>query len=69
MSRQGMRVSIEEVIEWAVEALKRNGYTGLDEGMHPEDWAATIIPAIEAVGIGYSEGYRRGLADERKRQS
>ena len=69
MSRAGMRVSIDEVVEWALKALKRSGYNGLDEGMHPEDWAATIVPAIEAIGIGYSEGYRRGLADERKRQS
>lgn len=69
MNREGMRVPINDVVEWAVEALKRTGYKGLDEGMHPEDWAAAIVPAIEAVGIGFSEGYRRGLADERKRQS
>lgn len=68
MNREGMQVSIHELVEWAVEALKRTGFTGLDKGMHPEDWAAAIVPAIEAIGIGFSEGYRRGLADERKSQ-
>lgn len=63
-----MRVELSELMGWAIEALKRTGYKGLDEGMHPEDWAAAIAPAIEAVALGYGEGYRRGLADERKRQ-
>lgn len=63
MSRHGMRVDIHEVVEWATEALKRSGFRGLDEGMHPEDWAAAITPAIEAVAVGYAEGYRRGLHD------
>ena len=63
MSRLGMRVDISEVIKWAVESLERSGYRGLTEGMHPEDWAAAITPAIEAVAIGFAEGYRRGLYD------
>lgn len=67
--KQGMRVPYEEVIEWAMESLRRSGYRGLDEGMHPEDWAAAITPAIEAVALGYGEGYRRGFADGRKRES
>lgn len=58
-----MTVDITDVVEWAVEALKRSGFRGLDEGMHPEDWAAAITPAIEAVAVGYAEGYRRGLID------
>lgn len=65
MSRIGMNVDISEVVEWAVEALKRGGVRGLDEGMHPVDWAAAITPAIEAVAVGYAEGYRRGLHDGR----
>lgn len=64
----GMRVPIDELMRWVLESLKRSGYKGLDGGMHPEDWAAAIIPAIEAVGIGFSEGYHRGRNDERKRQ-
>ena len=66
MSRDGMRVELSELTDWAVEALKRSGYD--TSPMHPEDWAAAITPAIEAVALGYGEGYRRGLADERKRQ-
>lgn len=53
------RVSAEELLAMALEALKRNGlYT---EPMHPEDWAAALCPAIESVAVGYGEGYRRGL--------
>ena len=58
-----MRVEIHEVVEWATESLKRSGFRGLEDGMHPEDWAAAITPAIEAVALGYAEGYRRGLLD------
>jgi len=61
-----MRVELSELTDWAIEALKRSGYD--TSPMHPEDWAAAIAPAIEAVALGYGEGYRRGLADERKRQ-
>lgn len=63
--RKGMRVSHEHVVDLAIEALKRSGYSGLDEGMHPEDWAAALVPAIEAVALGYGEGYRNGLKDGR----
>lgn len=66
MSYEGMRVELSELMSWAVEALKRSGYD--TSPMHPEDWAAAITPAIEAVALGYGEGYRRGKADERKCQ-
>lgn len=69
MNRLGMRVDIHEVVEWATEALKRSGFRGLDEGMHPEDWAAAITPTIEAVAVGYAEGYRRGLQDGRSERT
>lgn len=62
---QGMRISHAEVVGMAVEALKRSGYYGIDQGMHPEDWAAALVPAIEAVAVGYAEGYRYGLTDGR----
>ena len=61
-----MRVELSELTRWAIEALKRSGYD--TSPMHPEDWAAAITPAIEAVALGYGEGDRRGLADERKRR-
>ena len=60
-----MCVSHAQVVGWAIEALKRGGYKGLDNPMHPEDWAAALVPAIEAVALGYGKGYRRGLADGR----
>jgi hypothetical protein len=59
-----MRLSHTEVVEMAMEALKRSGHCGLD-GMHPEDWAAALVPTIEAVALGYGEGYRNGLRDGR----
>lgn len=59
----GIRVELSKITEWAIESLKRSGYQGLDQGMHPEDWAAAITPAIEAVCLGFSEGYRRGRLD------
>lgn len=68
MSHTGMRVDLSELTGWAVEALKRSGFRSLDEGMHPEDWASAITPAIEAVALGYAEGYRRGLHDGKARR-
>lgn len=43
-------------------ALRHANYLGLDDGMHPEDWAAALSTVMEAVGIGFAEGYRRGKA-------
>lgn len=68
MNHTGMKVSLSELTEWAVEALKRSGFHGLDDGMHPEDWAAAITPTIEAVAVGYAEGYRLGLRDGKARR-
>lgn len=61
----GMRLPHTQLVEMAVEALKRSNFVGIDDGMHPEDWAAALVPAIEAVAIGYGEGYRNGLRDGR----
>lgn len=59
MSYTDIHVSAEELLAMALDALDRNGFR--IEPMHPEDWSAALIPAIEAVAVGYGEGYRRGL--------
>lgn len=50
-------VTPQELLELAIEALKRSGFS-IDRG-HPEDLSAALVPAIEAVAVGYGEGYRR----------
>jgi len=60
---EGMRMSVDQVVELAVEALRRSGYGIFAEGGHPEDIVAGLTPALEAVAVGYSEGYRRGRKD------
>jgi hypothetical protein len=37
----------------------------LNEPGHPEDLAAHLGPALEAVAVGYGEGYKRGLSEAR----
>jgi hypothetical protein len=59
MSSSDMRVSASELLGMALEALERSGHG--TKPMHPEDWAAALTPAIDAVAVGYGEGYRRGL--------
>jgi len=62
----GFRVAHTEVVEWAIEALTRANYGGIENGTfigHPEDVVAALAPALEAVAVGYAEGYRRGRAD------
>lgn len=51
----------QELLDLAIEALKRSGFS-IENG-HPEDLASAIIPAMEAVAVGYSEGYRRARHD------
>lgn len=63
LPNSGMRMSHVELVDLAMEALRRANYMSLDDGMHPEDWAAALVPAIEAVAIGFSEGYARGRTD------
>jgi hypothetical protein len=59
-----MRVSAPELLGMALEALERSGRDITP--MHPEDWAAALTPAIDAVAIGYSEGYRMGVRHGRE---
>ena len=61
----GMNVTLTELLELAGEALQRAGYKHFQEG-HPEDMVAALVPALEAVAVGYSEGYRRGRADMKR---
>lgn len=59
-----MRVSASELLGMALEALERSGHDTTP--MHPEDWALALTPAIEAVAVGYGEGYRRGVKHGRE---
>lgn len=52
-----------EVVGWAVEALQRCNFMGAKDGIiagHPEDVVAALVPALEAVAVGFHEGYRLG---------
>ena len=62
MEITGMKVTLTELLELASEALQRTGYYNFEEG-HPEDLVAALVPTLEAIAVGYSEGYRRGRAD------
>lgn len=64
MSSSDMCVSASELLGMALEALERSGHSTTP--MHPEDWAAVLTPAIDAVAIGYGEGFRRGLRHGRE---
>lgn len=68
MKWSGFRVSHDEVVELAVEALHRSNHAGVEDGTltgHPEDVAAALVPALEAVAVGFARGYQMGLADGR----
>lgn len=64
MSYGDNHVSAEELLAMALDALGRSGFR--IEPMHPEDWAAALCPAIEAVAVGYGEGHRRGVLHGRE---
>ncbi len=53
-----MHMSYAELVELAVEALQRSNMAS--EPGHPEDLAAALNPAIDAVALGFGEGFRRG---------
>jgi len=55
-----MRMTYQELVELAVEAIKRSNMHFPDPG-HPEDIAAALCPAIDAVALGFGEGYRQGV--------
>lgn len=59
MMHSAFSATPEELLDHALEALRRSGYSDLTNG-HPEDLAAAIVPAIEAVALGFSWGYRTG---------
>lgn len=48
-----------ELMEMALEALRRSNALFTESG-HPEDIVASLCPAMEAVAVGFGEGYRRG---------
>jgi hypothetical protein len=56
-----MHMSYAELVELAREALKRANMA--NEPGHPEDLAAALAPAIDAVALGFGEGYRRGFKE------
>ncbi len=64
MTSSDMCVSASELLGMALEALERSGHDS--KAMHPEDWAAALTPAIDAVAVGYGEGFRRGLRHGRQ---
>lgn len=64
MTTNEMHVSASELLGMALEALERSGHNTTP--MHPEDWASALTPAIEAVAVGYSEGFIRGLRHGRE---
>jgi hypothetical protein len=45
-----------ELLELAIEALKRSNWH-LEKG-HPEDLVAGLVPALEAVAVGFGAGIR-----------
>ena len=66
MDIKDTRMTPSELLDLALEALGRSGFS-LDP-MHPEDLAAALTPAIEAVAVGFGEGYQRGLRYGRAQQ-
>ena len=57
------KVPHTEIVKWAVEALQRSNFIAVQDGIiagHPEDVVTALTPALEAVAIGFHEGYRLG---------
>jgi hypothetical protein len=55
--RSSHDMTYRELVELAIEALQRSNMY-CDTG-HPEDLASHLVPAIEAVAIGYGAGLER----------
>ena len=51
-----LRVDAWRLVDLAVEALQRSGFS--TDAQHPEDVAAALVPAIEAVAVGMGAAYR-----------
>lgn len=60
----GYSYTYEEVLEMAIEALKRTGM--YMESGHPEDLVASLVSSLESVAVGYSHGYRDARAASRQ---
>lgn len=61
--QSGYSYTYEEVLEMAIEALKRTGMY-METG-HPEDLVAGLVSSLEAVAVGYSRGYLDAVASNR----
>lgn len=68
MYQSPFNTTYEDLLKLAVEALDRTKMN--NSPGHPEDLVAHLVPALEAVAVGYTEGYRagreHGRSEERK---
>lgn len=60
MYQSPFNTTYEDLLRLAIEALDRTKMN--NSPGHPEDLVAHLVPALEAIALGYAEGYRQGLS-------